>query len=470
MPIAPAADGALAAFPDHYRGLIRFLTRRTGCADTARDLTHETWLRLAERRSEGSAGAPTNEQVESAGRALAEGTARAHDPRAYLYTVAAHLAANLQRHQSVGTQWALDAAHVAPPSAALAADVAHGHAMREAVMAVEQALLGLPARRREIFLAHRLEGVRHSEISAIHGISIKTVEREVTAAMDAVRAALLRWRGDPQEDAPARGRRQALSGLLGLAGLGAGSATAWCTWHLSRELAARHELALSTTLGQRLRQPLPDGSQLVLDAASRAEVAYTADRRTVRLLAGSAFFAVARDPDRPFVVDTTLARVTVLGTRFSVELDDAGVGLANESAVTVAVEHGHVRAQGLGLGPARAELRAGDRWSLEAGGAAPRLVRAQDGAATDDVAAWRDGWLDFRGTPLAAAMRRLARYHARPIHVDSAVAGLPVLGRVHITEAMAWLQLLPASLPVRVSLMPDGSVAIAPAPAAPARR
>lgn len=454
MPIAPAADGALAAFPDHYRGLIRFLTRRTGCADTARDLTHETWLRLAERRSEGRGGEPTHPQ----------------DPRAYLYTVAAHLAANLQRHQSVGTRWALDATHVDPPSAALAADVAHGHAMRQAVMAVEQALLGLPARRREIFLAHRLEGVGQGEIAATHDISIKTVEREVTAAMDAVRAALLRWRGDPQEDAPARGRRQALSGLLGLAGLGVGSGAAWCTWHLSRELAAHHELALSTTHGQRLRKPLPDGSQLVLDAASRAEVAYAADRRSVRLLAGSAFFDVARDTDRPFVVDTALARITVLGTRFSVELDDAGVGRANATAVTVAVEHGHVRVQGLQPGATHAELHAGDRWSLEAGGAVPRLVRARDSAAPDDVAPWRDGWLDFRSTPLAAAMRRLARYHARPIHVDGAVAGLPVLGRVQIAGAMAWLRLLPTSLPVRVTVLPDGAVAIRPASTAVTRR
>lgn len=452
MPIAPAAAGALAAFPDHYRGLIRFLTRRTGCADTARDLTHETWLRLAERRSEGRAGA----------------SAHAQDPRAYLYTVAAHLAANLQRHQSVGARWALDAAHVDPPSAALAADVAHGHSMRQAVTAVEQALLSLPARRRAIFLAHRLEGVGHGEIAATHGISIKTVEREVTAAMDAVRAALLRWRGDSQEDDPARGRRQALSGLLGLAGLGVGSGAAWCTWQLSRELAAHHELALSTPLGQRLRQPLPDGSQLVLDAASGAEVAYAADRRTVRLLVGSAFFDVARDTGRPFVVDTALARITVLGTRFSVELDDAGA--RRPGAVTVAVEHGHVRVQGLQPGAAQAELRVGDRWSLEPGGAAPQLVRARDGAAPDDVAPWRDGWLDFRGTPLAAAMRRLARYHARPIQVDRAVARLPVLGRVQIAEAMAWLRLLPASLPVRVTVLPDGAVAIWPASAAVARR
>lgn len=455
MPTTPAADGALAAFPDHYRGLIRFLTRRTGCADTARDLTHDTWLRLAERRDEGDQGGPAGTQPATA----------AQDHRAYLYTVAAHLAANLHRHQSIGARWFVEPGHADGPMATVTDDVAKAHALRQAVEAVEKALFDLPARRREIFLTHRLEGTGHAEIAAAHGISVKTVEREVTAAMDAVRAAVLRWRGDPQEDAPVRGRRKALSGLLGLAGLSAGSGAAWCTWLAWQDQAARYALALSTPRGQRLNHTLPDGSQVMLDADSRVEVNFGASHRTLRLLAGSAFFAVTRDPDRPFAVDTPLARITVLGTRFSVELDNADTEQAKARSVAVAVEHGRVHVQGLSAPQAEADLQAGDRWSVEADGAAPRLIRAQAGALVNDVAPWREGWLYFRGTPLATAMRRLTRYSAHPIHVEPAVAGLPVLGRVHIANAMAWLQLLPASLPVRVVFMRDGSVAIAPGPA-----
>jgi RNA polymerase sigma factor (sigma-70 family) len=452
MPPAPVAAGVLAAFPDHYRGLLRFLTRRTGCVETARELTHDTWLRLAER----SQVQGLDEDVQAS--AL-------HDHRAYLYTVAAHLAANLHRHKERGARWFVGADQADSPAAADAAagDVASTHALKQAVAAVERALHELPPRRRDIFLAHRLDGEGHAAIASRHGVSIKTVEREMTAAMDAVRAAMLHWRGDPPGTTPARGRRKALANLLGLAGIGvgigAGSGAAWCAWQMWREQAAHYELALTTPRGRRLGQPLPDGSRIELDAASRAEVVFGTAHRTARMLAGSAFFAVARDAERPFTVETALGRITVLGTRFSVDLEDDSDG--HTAALAVAVEHGHVRVQG----PASVltvDLHDGDRWRIDADGSA-HVFRRTDAATSADVAPWRDGWLDFRATPLATAARRLARYHAHPIHVDEAVAGLPVLGRVHIAGAMAWLRLLPASLPVRVGATADGSLLIGPA-------
>jgi RNA polymerase sigma factor (sigma-70 family) len=445
MPPAPAADGALAAFPDHYRGLLRFLTRRTGCVETARELTHDTWLRLAER-SQG-----LDEDTDAS--AL-------HDHRAYLYTVAAHLAANLHRHQERGARWFVGADQADAPAAA--GDVASTHALKQAVAAVERALHELPPRRRNIFLAHRLDGEGHAAIATRHGVSIKTVEREVAAAMDAVHAAMLRWRGDPPGATPPRGRRKALASLLGLAGIGigVGSGAVWCAWQMWREQAAHYELALTTPRGRRLGQPLPDGSRIELDAASRAEVVFGTDHRTVRLLAGSAFFAVARDAERPFTVETALGRITVLGTRFSVDLEDGSDG--STAALAVAVEHGRVRVQGPASGHTM-DLHDGDRWRIEADGSSAHVSRRTDAATDADVAPWRDGWLDFRATPLATAARRLARYHTQAIHVDKAVAGLPVLGRVHIADAIAWLRLLPASLPVRVGVAADGSLLIGPA-------
>ncbi|MDZ7855848.1 FecR domain-containing protein [Sphaerotilus sp.] len=462
MPPAPAADAALAAFPDHYCGLLRFLTRRTGCAETARELTHDTWLRLVEGSQYQGVSEHDNRPAPPDAAPAPGDSMPPHDPRAYMYTVAAHLAANLHRHQARGARWFVQPGHADASAAAAAGDVARTHALRQAVAAVEQALHELPPRRRDIFLAHRLDGEGHAAIATQHGISIKTVEREVTAAMDAVHAAMLRWRGDPPATTPLRGRRKALAGLLGLAGIGVGTGATWCAWQLWRELAAQYELALTTPRGRRLSQPLPDGSRLVLDAASRAEVVFGATRRTVRLLAGSAFFAVARDAERPFIVETEMARVTVLGTHFSVELEDGNDG--RTAALAVAVERGHVRVQGLASAQA-VDLHDGDRWRIEADGSA-RVFRRTDAATDDDVAPWRDGWLDFRGTPLATAARRLARYHAQTIHVDEAVAGLPVLGRVHIADALAWLRLLPTSLPVRVGVAADGGVVIGPAPRA----
>lgn len=444
-PTRTAQPGALLAqFGTHYRGLLRFLTRRTGCADTAQDLVHDAWVRLAEGEESEAAARQRGEQAV---------IAAPSDERAYLYTVAAHLASNWHRRERRGEErFVRDEQPDLLLAAACQGDVARAHVLREAVGAIEQALWALPERRRVIFLAHRLDGEPHDLLAQRHGVSVKTVEREVMQAMDAVREALLRWRGDGPMLAgaagPARGRRKALSALLSLAGVGTAGAWAWRWWQHG---VAQFELALATPRARLLRQALPDGSEITLDADTQAQVLFFGDRRVVALGRGSAFFAVARDATRPFIVETRLARITVLGTRFEAETE------ADE--VRVAVESGTVRVQGLTSADAAPEvvLRAGERARIGAAGEVQRIATAGGGAGPGAaVAAWREGWLDFRGLALATAVQRLARYSDVPVHVADEVAALSVLGRVRISDAAQWLQLLPQMLPVRVRRAEDG--------------
>jgi hypothetical protein len=69
---------------------------------------------------------------------------------------------------------------------------------------------------------------------------------------------------------------------------------------------------------------LTDGSQVVLYPQSRLSFAETfpADQRTV-YLSGDAYFQVAKDPKRPFLVHTTDLVTKVLGTSFFVRARDA---------------------------------------------------------------------------------------------------------------------------------------------------
>src|SRR5256885_51724 len=136
--------------------------------------------------------------------------------------------------------------------------------------------------------------------------------------------------------------------LLGMAGLGVGSPAIWLAW---RQWMPQYQVRLATATGRLLNQPLPDGSSLTLDAASRAEVDFYATRRQVRLLAGSAFFAVARDTEWPFMVQAADVQVTVLGTRFEVALED--------DAVLVAVDAGRVQE----IGRRRVGKECRSRWS-----------------------------------------------------------------------------------------------------------
>jgi RNA polymerase sigma factor (sigma-70 family) len=398
-------------FCDSYSALIGFVARRTGNRQAAQDLVHDAWLRLAER---GPRGDETSQGA----------------TRAYLYTVADNLAIDHLRRAGRTAERFDGSGNIDVPAAAAVRDIADRHLHREALAAVDAALAALPARCRAIFLADRLDGTPHAELAQQHGVSVKTIEREVMRALDAAEAALLRWRGDATVQR--RGRRRALSTLLGVGGLGLAGSAAWQAW---RQHVPGWQIALATGRGQQLEQPLPDGSRISLDAQGRAEVRYYASRREVALLAGSAFFNVTADADRPFIVAALGARITVVGTRFEVAMDDHG-------DLRVAVEHGQVRVQAPGA--AQVDLHAGQalRWSAAGG--------LQTTQLPGEVAPWRSGWLDFHHVPLAEAVARLARYSPVALRVAPEAADLTVFGRVRIAEAGAWLRLLPASLPVTV--------------------
>lgn len=428
---APSPSPLLVAFAESYHDLVRFVARRTG-PQAAQDLVHDAWLRLAERGVQGAAAFEPAADPQQAAR----------QQRSYLYTVAENLTIDhLRRNRRAHERFDADALPEATPAHHATPDVADTHLYRQALTEVERTLAQLPARCRDIFLADRIDGLPHAELASRHGVSVKTVEREVMRALDSVEASLHRWRGEA--DAPARkGRRRALSALLGVAGMGVGSAALWQAW---RQWMPQYAATLATATGRTLVQPLPDGSTLALDARSEVHVRYTALRRGVQLLSGSAFFAVAPDAQRPFEVQAQGVRVTVVGTRFEVALEPDGV--------RVSVEEGRVRVEDPHGAPL--ELQAGEQVLL------PPQAPAQRSARTGTVAPWRDGWLEFHHTPLGEAVQRLGRYSALPLSVEPDAADLPVLARVRIADARQWLRLLPGSLPVAVREAGGGAIVIA---------
>ncbi|MDP1791589.1 MAG: sigma-70 family RNA polymerase sigma factor [Methylibium sp.] len=440
QPSAPADAPAslLGSFNDHYAALLRFLSRRAGNREDVHELAHDTWLRIAQA------------QAAVAPRTLPSAI---DHPRAYLFAVAANLVLDRQRRDQRTKQWIVpgdfrdDDAPQARPSL-LTPDVADGHAHRQALLAIDQALQEIPERARACFLSHRLDGIGQDELAQRHGVSLKTVERDMKIAKDQVRATMERWHGVPvvpnDLQGTPRNRRKALSALLGLVGVGCGATLGWQAW---REARAGFGTTLATLVGKRLEQTLPDGSHVTLDADSRAEIAFDASRRRVRLLRGSAFFAVAREDGglgRVFAVEAQGALITVLGTRFGVEIDGADV--------LVAVEEGRV-----GVRSADGQERV-----LEAGELARlgKRIDVRTAGAPTEIAAWRHGWLDFERLPLAEAVARLARYSRRSLHVSPDAAGLVVLARVRLAKTAEWLELLPRHLPVRLDNQEDGSLLI----------
>ena len=99
--------------------------------------------------------------------------------------------------------------------------------------------------------------------------------------------------------------KQGVFGFL-LAGVGAEA----FYYHLQNQ--PLWQLARQIGIGQLAREILQDGSTLVLSAGTEVAVNYTRAERHVELRTGQAIFEVTKDPERPFVVDSGAARITVL--------------------------------------------------------------------------------------------------------------------------------------------------------------
>lgn len=437
---APFTRALLSGFDHAYPDLLRIATRSTGSREEARELVHDTWVRLAEHAHGGGT-------FSDAG----DGEAGPRDVTAYLAVMAQHMAVDAQRRRQRRQQHADGAALQEQMAPSHTPDVADTVMYRQALAVLESTLAGLPERARSAFVAHRVHGEKQPEIAAHLGVSLNTVERDLIQAGACIEDALVRWRGGPvaSHGGLVSGyrptRRRGLGALLGLAGMGVAGSLGWHQWLSWQGSHVQWQAQWHNPRGQQTRHALPDGSFVHLDADSQMQVAYYAQRRTVQLLRGAAFFEVARDTQRPFSVDAAQARITVLGTRFSVDLLEPTTA---DAAVVVQVESGRVHVQPPS-GTSR-ELGAGEGLRLQGGTVRSLTAQAQD------TAPWRKGELVFAAEPLGEALARLSRYTPFALQATSDAALLPVSGRVRIARAGAWLQSLPHALPVRVQERAEG--------------
>jgi len=241
----------------------------------------------------------------------------------------------------------------------------------------------------------------------------------------------------------------------------------WLRWGLPAALAAAAAAALvfwfgrapnqsaevATAMAHRQSLTLVDGTTVDLNAGTTLRIEIARTERRVRLAAGEAFFAVRRDPARPFVVETPAGSVRVTGTRFDVRIEAP-------EAYEVTVAEGAVQAHPVdaaGRAAAPVSLAAGD-W-LSAGPQGVE-VRPLSPAGLEAALAWRQGQAVFAGVPLRDAVARFARYHGRGITVSPAAAELRIGGRFSLDDLDGFLAALEEVLPVRVTRNLNGTVQV----------
>ena len=169
-------------------------------------------------------------------------------------------------------------------------------------------------------------------------------------------------------------------------------------------LAARPELVVETVAGQTLTVPLADGSVVRLGPQSSLEV-WGSDQRSVNLT-GSAFFAVATDSSRRFLVATERGDAEVLGTRFELQ--------AAADSLRLVVVEGRVA---LSAGRQTVEVGQGNM-SRIVGSAAPSQPETADVWGLLD---WPDGLLVFQATPLAQVLEEVGAHFATQFVIRDSV-------------------------------------------------
>lgn len=192
-----------------------------------------------------------------------------------------------------------------------------------------------------------------------------------------------------------------------------------------------------STRGDLLEYTLPDNSHITLDAKTQLSLAFNDKQRLSQLTSGRVLFDVESDKARPFVVNAGTTKITVLGTRFSVDKK------ANQ--VRVAVAHGKVAVQ---MNEHNVVLNQGEV-ALINGNSIKR-----DAMAHANVGAWQQGRLVFNNEPLLNAFHTFKRYHNRDvIFTDAHAEQLRLSGVFSASELDGFVNLLPHALPVEAKII-----------------
>ncbi|MEX5507332.1 FecR family protein [Pseudomonas putida] len=224
-------------------------------------------------------------------------------------------------------------------------------------------------------------------------------------------------------------RRQALKLLGGV--VMAGSAT-WLAKDLDAISAWASDYATGT--GERRAITLPDGSLLQLNTRSAVDLAFNAQQRMVRLKQGE--LMITCNARHPVLVQTRNALLEGFDGRF--------VAYQDNDCTRVSVSHGKVAVHRPGNGQLL-WIESGQNWRLDAQGAHPLAHLDMDAMA------WTEGLIVSQDMRLSDFLRQVSRYRHGYLGCSDEVADLRLSGVFRLEDPEQLIQLLPQTLPVRLS-------------------
>jgi len=259
------------------------------------------------------------------------------------------------------------------------------------------------------------------------------------------------WRQRPRPQAR-RDRRYLHWPALAAAFVGAAACVAAYLF-VFRGFGGSTEVAVFQTASREHREVvLKDGSQLLLGAKTSISINFSDEARNVVVDSGEAYFDVAKDKARPFIVRAGTGTITATGTAFNVEYVEGRVDvIVSEGSVEVldinlpasSDSAGQEGAGPMAPAPQPTRVEAGQRFVY--GATTVSEVKAVD---TARVLAARKGRLEYLGEPLKFVVADVGRYTDRQLVItDPAIEEMLYTGVFLESEADDWLASLPDTYP-----------------------
>ena len=144
----------------HAPSLVRQLARRTGCRELARELAQDAFVRLL--------------------RMTPATLARVEQPEAYVRRMSFNLLHDWGRSHAAADRSTSTLEVIAADQMVDQVSVLES---RDTLRRLEAAVARMKPKTREIFLAHRIEGLTYAEIAERTGLSVKGVEKQMSKAI-----------------------------------------------------------------------------------------------------------------------------------------------------------------------------------------------------------------------------------------------------------------------------------------------
>ena len=199
---------------------------------------------------------------------------------------------------------------------------------------------------------------------------------------------------------------------------------------------------VSTPRGGQYEVVLPDGSHVWLNAASslRFPTAFTGNDRRVELT-GEAYFEVAKNPNKPFLVhfSTTVegreGTVEVLGTHFNINAYN------DEADVKTTLLEGSVKVEAGGqtsdFSPQISTiLKPGQQASISHQSRKSNQIPVQT-VDTEEAIAWKNGKFQFSQADIKTVMRQIARWYDVEVLYEGPVSKEKFEGEIPRNSSLA---------------------------------